>query len=42
MMDSISQCLWDRTLKIFTRQLEKWDQSSKRSDLELHIQESSK
>lgn len=42
MMDSISQCLWDRALKIFTRQLEKWDQSSKRSDLELHIQESSK
>lgn len=42
MMDSILQCLWDRAWTIFTRQVEKWDQSSKRSDLELHIQESSK
>lgn len=42
MMDSLLHYLWDTALKIFTRQLEKWDRSSKRSDLELYIQESSK
>lgn len=34
--------VYGRALKIFTRQLDKWDRSSQRSDLELCIQESSK
>lgn len=41
-MDSLLRCLWDTALKTFTRQLEKWDKSSKRSDLELYTQASSK
>lgn len=42
MRDSLLQCLQDIALKVFTRQLERWDRSSKRSDLELYSQESSK
>lgn len=34
-IDSILRCLWNTALRTSSRQLEKWKQSSKRSDLEL-------